>query len=242
MSNTEQVPSKEQLLSHPCRFPPGHSADIVLNFRTTFVSKSGQVVFAPKSICLHYVTTWFLLDVIAALPFDLLHAFKVNVVSVAGQGGLWGGAADTGPGVTTLFPPPQYFGAHLLKTVRLLRLLRLLPRLDRYSQYSAVVLTLLMAVFALLAHWVACIWFYIGQQEIESSASELPEIGTGSSLGKGRVYIPAKECVYRMCLCQGNVSAGVYLSGYVCELIQCQVCVHAYACITETSVQVDLSL
>ncbi|XP_007073045.2 potassium voltage-gated channel subfamily H member 3 isoform X1 [Panthera pardus] len=123
--------------------------DIVLNFRTTFVSKSGQVVFAPKSICLHYVTTWFLLDVIAALPFDLLHAFKVNV----------------------------YFGAHLLKTVRLLRLLRLLPRLDRYSQYSAVVLTLLMAVFALLAHWVACVWFYIGQLEIESSASELPEIG-----------------------------------------------------------------
>ncbi|XP_051819554.1 potassium voltage-gated channel subfamily H member 3 isoform X2 [Antechinus flavipes] len=123
--------------------------DIVLNFRTTFVSKSGQVVFAPRSICFHYVTTWFLLDVIAALPFDLLHAFKVNV----------------------------YFGAHLLKTVRLLRLLRLLPRLDRYSQYSAVVLTLLMAVFALLAHWVACIWFYIGQQEIESSESELPEIG-----------------------------------------------------------------
>ena len=66
--------------------------------------------------------------------------------------------------------------------MRLLRLLRLLPRLDRYSQYSAVVLTLLMAVFALLAHWVACVWFYIGQQEIESSASELPEIGTGGCL------------------------------------------------------------
>ena len=84
--------------------------------------------------------------------------------------------------MTSRLPPPQYFGAHLLKTVRLLRLLRLLPRLDRYSQYSAVVLTLLMAVFALLAHWVACIWFYIGQREIESSASELPEIGTGGCL------------------------------------------------------------
>ena len=47
-------------------------------------------MFAPKSICLHYVSTWFLLDVIAALPFDLLHAFKVNVVSAAGLGGLWG--------------------------------------------------------------------------------------------------------------------------------------------------------
>lgn len=85
MSNN--VPSKEWLLPHLCQLPPGYSTDIVLNFRTTFVSKSGQVVFAPKSICLHYVTTWFLLDVIAALPFDLLHAFKVNVVSVAGKGG-----------------------------------------------------------------------------------------------------------------------------------------------------------
>lgn len=88
------------------QLPPGHSTDIVLNFRTTFVSKSGQVVFAPKSICLHYVTTWFLLDVIAALPFDLLHAFKVNVVSAAGQGGLWGGTVWAGPGVTS-FPPPS---------------------------------------------------------------------------------------------------------------------------------------
>ncbi|KAJ1160621.1 hypothetical protein NDU88_001117 [Pleurodeles waltl] len=123
--------------------------DIILNFRTTFVSKSGQVIFDPRAIFVHYISTWFLLDLVAALPVDLLYAFKVNV----------------------------YFGAHLLKTVRLLRLLRLLPKLDRYSQYSAVVLTLLMIVFALLAHWVACIWYFIGQREIESNQSELPELG-----------------------------------------------------------------
>ncbi|CAH2224194.1 potassium voltage-gated channel subfamily H member 3 [Pelobates cultripes] len=123
--------------------------DIVLNFRTTFVSQSGQVVFSSRLIFIHYIRTWFLLDLLAALPVDLLYSFKVNV----------------------------YFGAHLLKAVRLLRLLRLLPRLDRYSQYSAVVLSLLMVVFALLAHWVACIWYFIGQQEIESSQSEVPEIG-----------------------------------------------------------------
>ncbi|XP_053564059.1 potassium voltage-gated channel subfamily H member 3 [Bombina bombina] len=123
--------------------------DIILNFRTTFVSQSGQVVFSSRLIFLHYVRTWFLLDLLAALPVDLLYSFKVNV----------------------------YFGAHLLKTVRLLRLLRLLPRLDHYSQYSAVVLSLLMVVFALLAHWVACIWYFIGQKEIESNQSEVPEIG-----------------------------------------------------------------
>lgn len=56
-------------------------ADIVLNFRTTFVSTSGQVVYDARSICVHYVTTWLFVDLIAALPFDLLYAFNVSVVS-----------------------------------------------------------------------------------------------------------------------------------------------------------------
>ncbi|RXM27804.1 Potassium voltage-gated channel subfamily H member 8 [Acipenser ruthenus] len=77
--------------------------DILLNFRTTYVSKSGQVVYDPRSICVHYATTWLFVDLIAALPFDLLYAFNVSV----------------------------YFGVHLLKTVRLLRLLRLLQKLGR---------------------------------------------------------------------------------------------------------------
>ncbi|XP_034741750.1 potassium voltage-gated channel subfamily H member 8 [Etheostoma cragini] len=117
--------------------------DILLNFRTTFVSTSGQVVYDARSICVHYVTTWLFVDLIAALPFDLLYAFNVSV----------------------------YFGVHLLKTVRLLRLLRLLQKLERYSQYSAVVLTLLMSMFALLAHWMACVWYFIGRKEIESPGS-----------------------------------------------------------------------
>ena len=69
---------------------------------------------------------------------------------------------------------------HLLKTVRLLRLLRLLQKLDRYSQYSAVVLTLLMSVFALLAHWMACVWYVIGRKEIESSDPVTWDIGEHS--------------------------------------------------------------
>uniref|UniRef100_A0A673IAH9 Voltage-gated delayed rectifier potassium channel KCNH4 n=1 Tax=Sinocyclocheilus rhinocerous TaxID=307959 RepID=A0A673IAH9_9TELE len=132
--------------------------DIVLNFRTTFVSTSGQVVYDARSICVHYVTTWLFVDLIAALPFDLLYAFNVSV----------------------------YFGVHLLKTVRLLRLLRLLQKLERYSQYSAVVLTLLMSMFALLAHWMACVWYVIGRSEIENNSPGSWDIGqTGAVLGGG---------------------------------------------------------
>ncbi|KAL6085290.1 hypothetical protein STEG23_028355 [Scotinomys teguina] len=128
--------------------------DIILNFRTTYVSKSGQVIFEARSICIHYVTTWFIIDLIAALPFDLLYAFNVTVVSLV----------------------------HLLKTVRLLRLLRLLQKLDRYSQHSTIVLTLLMSMFALLAHWMACIWYVIGKMEREDNSLLKWEVAISGAL------------------------------------------------------------
>jgi len=53
----------------------------------------------------------------------------------------------------------------LLKTARLLRLVRVARKIDRYSEYGAAVLILLMATFALIAHWLACIWYAIGHAE-----------------------------------------------------------------------------
>ncbi|CAF88907.1 unnamed protein product, partial [Tetraodon nigroviridis] len=53
----------------------------------------------------------------------------------------------------------------LLKTARLLRLVRVARKLDRYSEYGAAVLMLLMCIFALIAHWLACIWYAIGNME-----------------------------------------------------------------------------
>ncbi|XP_053087525.1 potassium voltage-gated channel subfamily H member 8 [Pangasianodon hypophthalmus] len=135
--------------------------DIMLNFRTTYVSTSGQVIFDARQICIHYMTTWLIIDFVAALPFDLLYAFNVSVVSVV----------------------------HLLKTVRLLRLLRLLQKMDRYSQHSTVVLTLLMSMFALLAHWMACIWYIIGKKEMDSNVRTTWDIGWLHELGK-RLELP----------------------------------------------------
>ncbi|XP_064205231.1 potassium voltage-gated channel subfamily H member 8 isoform X1 [Anguilla rostrata] len=157
-------------------------ADIVFSFRTTYVSKSGQVIFEARLICVHYMTTWFIIDLVAALPFDLLFAFKVSVLSVV----------------------------HLLKTVRLLRLLRLLQKMDRYSHHSTVVLTLLMSMFALLAHWMACIWYVIGKKEIELNAKnwdigwlhelekrlQSPYGGGGSVAGGNDTGVPSLRSVY----------------------------------------------
>ena len=56
-------------------------SDIVLNFRTSFVNKSGQVVYQARLIALNYIRGWFLLDLLAAIPFDFLYIFNINAVS-----------------------------------------------------------------------------------------------------------------------------------------------------------------
>ncbi|KAM6164566.1 voltage-gated inwardly rectifying potassium channel KCNH6 isoform 2-T2 [Rhynchocyon petersi] len=105
--------------------------DIIINFRTTYVNTNDEVVSHPRRIAVHYFKGWFLIDMVAAIPFDLL-IFR-------------SGSDET----TTLIG--------LLKTARLLRLVRVARKLDRYSEYGAAVLFLLMCTFALIAHWLACI-------------------------------------------------------------------------------------
>jgi len=46
--------------------------DIVITFRTTYVNHNNEVVTHPKHIAIHYIKGWFLIDMVAAIPFDLL--------------------------------------------------------------------------------------------------------------------------------------------------------------------------
>ncbi|KAM8844733.1 potassium voltage-gated channel subfamily H member 6a isoform 2-T2 [Spinachia spinachia] len=120
--------------------------DILINFRTTYVNHNDEVVSHPGRIAQHYFKGWFLIDIVAAIPFDLL-IFRTG---------------SEEPQTTTLIG--------LLKTARLLRLVRVARKLDRYSEYGAAVLFLLMCTFALIAHWLACIWYAIGNVERTGSA------------------------------------------------------------------------
>uniref|UniRef100_A0A8C7MQD9 Potassium voltage-gated channel subfamily H member 7 n=1 Tax=Oncorhynchus kisutch TaxID=8019 RepID=A0A8C7MQD9_ONCKI len=133
--------------------------DIVINFRTTYVNLNEEVVSQPGKIAIHYFKGWFLIDMVAAIPFDLL---------------IFGSGSDE---TTTLIG--------LLKTARLLRLVRVARKLDRYSEYGAAVLILLMCIFALIAHWLACIWYAIGNVEkpyLEHNIGWLDNLGV--SIGK----------------------------------------------------------
>ncbi|MEE6489469.1 hypothetical protein FKM82_015578 [Ascaphus truei] len=46
--------------------------DILINFRTTYVNLNEEVVSDPARIAIHYFKGWFLIDMVAAIPFDLL--------------------------------------------------------------------------------------------------------------------------------------------------------------------------
>ena len=46
-------------------------ADILINFRTTYI-QNGEVITDPQKIAINYVKGWFLIDAVAAIPFDLL--------------------------------------------------------------------------------------------------------------------------------------------------------------------------
>ncbi|XP_067117036.1 potassium voltage-gated channel subfamily H member 7-like [Osmerus mordax] len=46
--------------------------DILINFRTTYVNVNEEVVSHPAKIAIHYFKGWFLIDMVAAIPFDLL--------------------------------------------------------------------------------------------------------------------------------------------------------------------------
>ncbi|XP_035526817.1 LOW QUALITY PROTEIN: potassium voltage-gated channel subfamily H member 7-like [Morone saxatilis] len=135
--------------------------DIIINFRTTYVNSNDEVVSQSSRIAVHYFKEWFLIDMVAAIPFDLL-------IYRSGE-----------EQTTTLIG--------LLKTARLLRLVRVARKLDRYSEYGAAVLFLLMCTFALIAHWLACIWYAIGSVERSTSAG----IGWLDNLGEqlGKPYI-----------------------------------------------------
>lgn len=49
--------------------------DIVLNFHTTFVGPGGEVVSDPKVIRKNYFKSWFLIDLLSCLPYDVFNAF-----------------------------------------------------------------------------------------------------------------------------------------------------------------------
>ncbi|XP_047136900.1 potassium voltage-gated channel subfamily H member 6 isoform X1 [Hydra vulgaris] len=119
-------------------------ADIAINFRTTFVDSNDEVVTNSCRIAVNYLKGWFILDFLAAFPFQYLCILsKINQITLI----------------------------NLVKSARLLRLAKVARKIDMYSEYNIALLLLLVFGFALVAHWLACIWYAIGVHEYRAKNS-----------------------------------------------------------------------
>ncbi|XP_038823217.1 potassium voltage-gated channel subfamily H member 5-like [Salvelinus namaycush] len=115
--------------------------DIVLDFHTTFMGPGREVISHPKLIRRYYMKIWFVFDLLSYMPYDIIITFM-----------------NVDEGISRLFS--------YLKVVRLLHLGRVTHKLEHYLEYGAAVLVLLMCLFGLVAHWMACIWYSIGHYEV----------------------------------------------------------------------------
>ena len=61
-----------------------------------------------------------------------------------------------------------------VKILRLMRVVRVARTLDHYIEYGAAVLILLVFMFVLIAHWLACVWYTIGDHELTDAVQFHP--------------------------------------------------------------------
>jgi len=121
--------------------------DIVLNFFTK-IYIGGKPVTNKRRIALEYLKTWFIIDFIAAFPFDLF----------------------VGPGLIKLTDATRIL--RLLRLLRLTRLAQVMQKIGRADIINTSVLRMIFFTFwmALIMHWSACIWMALG-----GNAAETPE-------------------------------------------------------------------
>lgn len=57
--------------------------DILFNFRTTYIDNGGQIVYQSKRIVKNYVKSWLFIDVVSALPLELMIDDESSESSIA---------------------------------------------------------------------------------------------------------------------------------------------------------------
>lgn len=114
------------------------SADIVFNFRTTYLDHvTGDEIFDPRKISHHYIRSGhLLLDIVATVPFDYIIAAATGV-------------HDVNLKLTTL-----------LKLIHIMRLSKIINNI-RLSESFKIVIRLLQIILSIVmfVHCIGCAWY-----------------------------------------------------------------------------------
>jgi len=119
--------------------------DIGLNFRTAVV-ENGVFIRRQRVITDTYLKSWFPIDLVASVPFDwFIPKGGANLSAVS-----------------------------IVKCTRLLRLGRLMRKLDQLNSANGFRVVKMVGAFMLIAHWIACGWYFTGVQETGDGAFAVP--------------------------------------------------------------------
>ena len=124
--------------------------DLLVNLHTGFVDEATRtVVMDARLTRVHYLRTWFVPDLFATIPIDLIVRTALGARRVAALGS----------GQRFLMRCLR-----LLRVLRLLRLWRILKRLEIKSGLQTSTKTALKfsAIIFVCSHWYCCAWFLIG--------------------------------------------------------------------------------
>ena len=133
--------------------------DLLVCFNTGLYLK-GTLVMKRTAIFCEYIKLWFWIDFVSAFPYSwLLDGFE-----------------QPSQTSSSTYKTPKVIGIiRILRFLRILRLIRLaklkkiLIKIEDYvasnTLASIFVFVRLLSLIFFLAHWSACLWFYIGAQE-----------------------------------------------------------------------------
>lgn len=115
--------------------------DLALNFRTTYVNADGLVIGDGLKMAKHYLRGWFTIDACSSIPWQCIQLVCEWAFDSTNLGRV----------------------LRIFKLIRVLRICKVAKKLDGYTRNGPLSLALLMALFVMVGHWLACRWFWVGR-------------------------------------------------------------------------------
>ncbi len=143
--------------------------DIIFCFNIGFYKK-GYLVMSRKEIAVNYLQTWFLIDLVASFPYSWF--FALGELIAERRGFESGRDYSKAPQLLRIIRIVRFL--RFMRLLRVFKLRKLLYQLEEYILSDAVSALLsflkVIVVILLIAHWIACLFFYIGSIELENNA------------------------------------------------------------------------
>ena len=129
--------------------------DLILNFISAYYDDEGVFVQDPKILARNYIKTWFIIDFISVLPFDLIQQAATGSEQNSSRYNE----------LLRLARVPRLY--RLLKITKILKVLKFMKGgvfHEYFESYSGVLrIVSFMLSVCLLVHIVGCLWFFIAK-------------------------------------------------------------------------------